>query len=623
MSYRGILICTLLSAAACNKMTVTEFRPAAETVSVTIGAGTRIGIGSESRTQLDEDGVSVRWEETDRIALWAENSGGETAFEGVPFALWHYNETWQSAQFRGDIPAMNDSETYKYYAVSPVPASAAAGSREVSYEIPAVQDGTFHGEWDILVADPVGTAENPAPALVAGDNSKSFTLNFHHKVHVLRIRIPENNLGEKITQMTLNFPTAVAGTLTVDITDPTAAPAISGSQSITLQFAEPKDVGDVVYATIAPVALSDSQEVEMLATGSIYESQPRTFGGKVFEAGHTTPIAYHIPEQGRIIGTMIRFTLGDTGESTLGESVERIWLDVDGVALDAGTATNPFTVNQKGEYEILFPKDSDLPQQLSGKTTTVYYDSEHATVAKAFPMQTINIHSVNTVALPGVPYLFEENFDTVPGFSYDDNNGTGATSGGSNSAKNLQSEYGMPSGWTGARCGAEAGKAIRICSRNECAAGVRGSYHGRIDSPELSGLKTTVNVIVKFNYSIARNSNQGNAIQPYLAVGAISSDDSNRDTSSKTWGTLVSGGDPGTILQHNISAAKYDLNDGKALNGSYDNIGLTADYTVSAASNYRLVWEVYMKEGEPKNAFKYYYSNNWVYIDNIKVSIAK
>jgi len=30
-----------------------------------------------------------------------------------------------------------------------------------------------------------------------------------------------------------------------------------------------------------------------------------------------------------------------------------------------------------------------------------------------------------------------------------------------------------------------------------------------------------------------------------------------------------------------------------------------------------------MQSGEPRETFKYYYSNNWVYIDNITVSIAE
>ena len=64
------------------------------------------------------------------------------------------------------------------------------------------------------------------------------------------------------------------------------------------------------------------------------------------------------------------------------------------------------------------------------------------------------------------------------------------------------------------------------------------------------------------------------------------------------------------------------------LTGSFDNIplgGESAPLRVEGAVNtQRLVWEVYMKDKETGSGFtRNTMSNNWVYIDNIRVSIDK
>ena len=390
---RSPLIGILLAATACNQSSEPAPVPETETIQVTIGTGSRIDI--QTRTELT-DGTDIKWESDDKLALWARNSDGSFAFEGAVFSLWRYGTTWEQAFFRGEVPVMDPSGAYRYHAVSPVPASASAETRQATYEIPAVQDGTFHGEWDVMVADAVGSEEAPAPALVEGDNSDAVTLAFHHKVHLLRIRIPENRLGEKISQITLNFPVEVAGTLSVDFTDAAAAPTVTGSKSLTLRFDEPKDAGDEVYATIAPVTLSEADAIEIYATGTLYESQHRTIAGKAFAEGHITPIAYNIPEAGETLGTIVRLTLDETGEHTLGERIQSFTLRVEGASFDNGTAERTFTVGESGTYEMLFPQGSN-PEALSGKEVTITYDSEHALLTKRFTLPEITPEAVNTV----------------------------------------------------------------------------------------------------------------------------------------------------------------------------------------------------------------------------------
>lgn len=481
--FRGAVAGVVVTLAACSKSPGSESAPVAERISVSIGVSSGIGIDVESRTQIDGQGVNVQWADGDRIALWAEAADGTFAFEGSAFALSRFGASKQEALFRGEIDPMEGSQKYSYYAVYPVPASVMSASREVSYEIPSVQDGAYHGEWDVMVSEAV---EN-APGLVAGDNSDAVTLHFHHQVHLLRIRIPENLLGEAITKLTLTFPTEVTGTLTVDIADPQAQPQISGSQSVTLEFAEPKNAGDVVFATIAPVTLTEDDQIGIVATGSIYESQTRTFPGKDFRPGHTTPIAYTVPEAEKILGTMLRFSLHDTGEATLGETVQRVWLEADGVAFDEGSAAKPFTVNAEGQYEILLPNGSEIPGQLNAAgALTVCYDSEHATVTKRLALPTINTQAVNEIALPDVPYLFEEDF-------------SGASAQDYTSSTDELSGIGLP-GWGASRYEIQPGRAAFYMYVGTSTSSID-NRRGRMDTPFLP-IKEGASVNIKVSYNI-------------------------------------------------------------------------------------------------------------------------
>lgn len=588
--FRGAAAGVVVTLAACSKSPGSESAPVAERISVSIGVSSGIGIDVESRTQIDGQGVNVQWADGDRIALWAEAADGTFAFEGSAFALSRFGASKQEALFRGEIDPMEGSQKYSYYAVYPVPASVMSASREVSYEIPSVQDGAYHGEWDVMVSEAV---EN-APGLVAGDNSDAVTLHFHHQVHLLRIRIPENLLGEAITKLTLTFPTQVTGTLTVDIADPQAQPQISGSQSVTLEFAEPKNAGDVVFATIAPVTLTEDDQIGIVATGSIYESQTRTFPGKDFRPGHTTPIAYTVPEAEKILGTMLRFSLHDTGEATLGETVQRVWLEADGVAFDEGSAAKPFTVNAEGQYEILLPNGSEIPGQLNAAgALTVCYDSEHATVTKRLALPTINTQAVNEIALPDVPYLFEEDF-------------SGASAQDYTSSTDELSGIGLP-GWGASRYEIQPGRAAFFMYVGTSAFGGGDLRRGRMDTPFLP-IKEGASVDIKVSYNIGAPIVSGTLSSKWNITcqfgvqtdsdGAISGD----DAMSRVLETYIpaEGGDfTGTLPQS------------------------VTDYRIAGATGKtRLTWRAVQYQrisGSSASVLtaKYFY----IYLDDIRVSI--
>ena len=413
------------------------------------------------------------------------------------FQTYHYNTDYNTAKFRGDIPQM-PADTYTYYAVSPVPSES--DGTQATYLIPDVQDGGFNGDWDVMVADPV-----KAPALEKNDTGETVQFQFRHKVHVLKIRIPKNDLGEKVSEITLAFPQPVTGRMTVDAADPDAAPTLTdGNNTLTLRFDTPKDAGDVVFAVIAPVELTAEQPVTITAICEAGESEPRNIPGKHFSEGHTTPIAYHIPAIGRYY-TRLNFSLpADKGTATLGEAVGKITLTApEGSLFDNGTNVRQFTPDAEGKYTmVLKPSWTD---NLSGKAVTVQYESESAVVSNTLTMPQITEFGNNDITL-SVPYLLAEDFSNIIQFDYDCNVGTGTSSSSAgNKDAHLLSDKGAI-GWTAARVGGETGKCIRSSCRFEGGGAGKASsyarYPGRIDSPPVSGIKSgkTVRVRVSFDY---------------------------------------------------------------------------------------------------------------------------
>lgn len=553
--------------ASCSETPAADTKPAAGTIEVSIGSGPKIGIrtGAQTRTELDEDGESVRWADNDRIVLWAVNSQAQTTIDRQVFKLWHYNAEYNTAKFTATVPEMPE-DTYVYYAVSPEPVSAEG--LKASYRIPAEQDGTFSGDCDIMVAAPVeGTA------LQQGDNSEMVKLEFDHKVHVLMIRIPSNDLGEEISKITLTFPEPVAGTLTVDAADPAAAPQLTdGSNILTLSFDTPKKPGDTVYAVIAPVELTSEQEVTITATGTTRESRPKTFPGKHFAEGHTTPISYSIPPVGP---TTLRVSLPDTGKSTLGENITSFTLTAaEGVDLSGGGSNVlTFPVETAGNFDFVF---DEFPETLAGQSVAVSYESENALLSGgSFVIPELMAGGTTTIATLSVPYLMEEDFSNLTeDFSLE------------TSTKDL-SGSGLPGWIAGNR--SQGWKETCIAIRSYSNLG--GPYHSRLNSCKLTNIKDgkTVTVSVMFNGDWKKNKS------------------SSMD--------LIVGRATGTGLDDAInSSTSISLSD----NSSASTTNIPTPHTVRIGDFTNAQFIAWKTAG--KNGTMFNYDN--VYLDNIKVSIA-
>lgn len=578
IKYWTILLVLPFLAASCSREDVAE-HPAAKPITVTVGSSPQINI--RPFTTLDEDGIAIKWATDDKIAVWAQNAAGEEKLTGKEFELWHYNQEYNAAKFTAEIGTMAD-DIYTYYALSPVPAST--NGLKASYAIPSVQQGVFEGNYDVMVAQPI----KGAGPLTEGDNSEAVNFSFSHKVHVLKIEIPANLLNEPIDELEMTFPQPVTGTLTVDAADPSAAPELTaGENKLILRFKEAVDAGATIFAVIAPVDIPDTEAISFKAIGQTCESKEVYMAGKNFSAGHTTPIRLHVPGVGRYF-TRLAFSLDGTGEETLGEKVNTFTLTApEGSLFDNGSNVRTFTPDGDNTL-ILRPEWTD---HLSGKSITVTYDSESALVSNTFTMPDITPYELNTIPAFKVPYLLWEDFSTVT--TYSDNEGKKGISD--------PSAIWIPGvdGWSAARTGGSAAKSVRIVGHREGAWGVGADYEARMDSKALQGIKAGKNVSVQISFDYSGETNKG---APYLKYGT-----------SKAEG-LISGAN--ADIQYGVGTLTVN-----STNGSYTHIDNSFTYRADNCDNTsRLTWVAY---GTDKTSgFTTVYFFYYVYIDNVKVSIA-
>ncbi len=594
----------LLALSCTERVDEAQEQPAERTIRVAVGSGPRLDI--ESRTALADDGRKVVWSTDDAIALWAFDGEGAAALNGHGFRLWHYNAEYDNAKFTADIPEMAEG-SYDYCAFYPVPDAAGIDGSRVSYTVPAVQSGRYDPASDIMTAHCTGGA------LVEGDNSDRVQFAFAHKVHLLEFTVPTCALGEAVKSIELEFPVAVAGRLTFDAADAAAEPELTeGSNRLSLRFDEPIEAGAKAYALIAPVEIPADQPVAIRAVGTTGESRTDTFGaGRRFAAGGVTPIEYNIPEM-ELHYTIIDFTLANDGRTpnvTLGEPVRTCTLSVDGGTFDNGLATRSFALadvaaSASGErtFRMIFREFND---NLSGKTVTVTYDSQHAVVSDSFVMPTLAAGETNSAAKLEVPYLFEEDFSGIT--SSNEYHSTHTGSDATNHDPISLDSYGLTS-WSGTRVGVSERTNVRIMSRIETGLGVVNRHDGRVDSAPIATLKSGAEVKVDVTYQYAGDRYSGTSFGAKLGNPLM------------TFGYTTQTGNIaiGDNLTAVIEGQKIAIDGGGKNNPIY---GTTPHETTqsiaSCSSATRLSWKVSNDQGGSFGAN----GNYWLYIDNVRVSI--
>lgn len=554
---------------------------------------------ASTRTMMNPDGLTASWEKGDRIAVWAKNSAGEYTLNNTLFSV--YGADGARAFFTATIDASMPEDRYTYFATYPVPESVSL--TKATFTIPSIQDGKVSGGADIMIANPL--LHGPLDEVQELSDYTKLGMSMEHILHQFRLYLPEGEDklgGEAIVKMVLTFPKPVAGKLVADFTDTEAAAEFSGEEkSITLKLSEPlvnSTSSERKYAMAAffpsSFEASESINIKIYTETKIANAYPVNLEGRTFAAGHSTPVRLSfsdIQEYGRL-----RFTVSS---NNLGENANAVRLTApQGCTWGDGSTIYEYRPGHEittGEtFEIPF-ENLDTFRTFSGKDVTVTFDTEHVDAT-----QTVRVPDLTGLSLveisAGLPYLLYEDFSTVETFSSND-----AFSKGSIAFS--KSPYSFLDGWTGGRIGAEGGKCIRIAARREASSG----YGARVDSAPIISLKKSTDIKVSYDYGV-NNKYGGIAIITDGNVGQNVYIGYVTDTKGYN-----SGDDSGTFESDNTFYAKE-------YTGSYTSTPNSDTRIIHSAPTgvLRITW---------RSAAEYQAGTTnttcWLYLDNIKVQIAK
>ena len=442
-----------------------------------------IGLPVEvSRTSVDAEG-RASWVEGDTFALWAEDAAGTPKFDGVKFTMLYYWHSYQSAVFTAKADSIAEGE-YTYYAVAPMPENVTNG--KAAYTIPAQQQGdVFNGAYDIMVAKP--TVANA----LSSEGFNSLSLDFQHKMHTFRVNIVENNLGIEVGKLVFSFPTAVTGSVAVDLKDVDAAATLSnGSKDLVINCADGAVKGDVIWGIIFPQTISGNVVCTAYGVDGRQSLTKNIAISKECLPGHITPLALTVPNP---LSTL-RFTIG---ENNLGEKIEKITIT------DHNGTNLPLTKLSDTVYDYISDSDSaTVFDGYKGKTFTATFESANAVVSTTFTMPTTLSVGVNTIPALTVPYLLFEDFSCIhtAGESYGDNKV--ASSERNQPGVSLDS-YMDHKGWNAARFMLGVGACPRINVRYQMVKIImafQSSHHGRLDTPQLTALKSGAKVKLRVQF---------------------------------------------------------------------------------------------------------------------------
>ncbi len=569
---------------------------------VSLAPGTKTIIGGD---RLDK----VFWSERDTVSVYWRASGSADALNGGQrFHCYQYSPSVSTFATQMDVMAPG---SYDYYAAFPQP--AAVSGTQVSYDLPAVQDGTYDmrsgqsysapytGNLDYMLAEPL--AGRPG---LASDNA--MTMNFIHQCHVMRIQVPtgRNRWGRPIRKLRVEFPSPVVGRMTMDLTAPTAAPSLSnGSNTVTAELRQSFDEstedasdGKYVWLFLCPGTVNGTVRFTAYdANGYQTESLSLTIS-KTLEAGHITPVTLTILEELPV--TWLDFSI--TGNN-LGESPNFFTVTAPkGATFRNGKNTQTFTVNAENKYSLGFYNEYDgvaNGDSIRNGTFTITYDSDNAIVSESRKIETFTVGGRTNVSLT-IPYLFCEDFGSV-----------GATKE-NNDTKEL-TEYNLPE-WSGSRFGLQANTAAMIF-------GYLGSsvltdpdggdnHRGRLDTPLLKGIKEGKSVSLQVSYKVSGTKKNGNTI---FGKTTVMYSKYGFGTDTKT----------GTLNGDDNSIENVFLEEEPGTDGSYTNIPYQRDVVVSGCTNkHRLSWRASFRvNGQGISTITG--GQTYVYIDDIYVTISQ
>lgn len=548
---------------------------------------TRTAIGGE---KLDH----TYWSERDTIELYWRTTGSSDALNnGQPFSCYRFEGTVST--FSTEMEAL-PSGSYDYFATYPKPASV--NGTQVTYNLPAEQPGTYcppdlHAEYtgnlDFMLATPLSSQPNL-------DGNNTLTMNFIHQCHVMRIQVPtkRNQWGSPIHKLRVEFPSPVVGRMTMDLTDPTAAPTLTeGSNTVTAVLSKPltesqeDDVnGNYVWLFLCPGAVNGTVRFTAYDENDNQLTSVSQQINRELKAGRITPVNLTIP--GSLSTTNLIFSI--TGNN-LGETPNSFTVTAPtGALFSNGTNQQTFQVNSSNTYTLSFYNQTNginHSELIRTNGLTFTYDSDNAIVSE---MQKIAFEEEASENIDlTVPYLLYEDFSTVNSFDYETDRIL------INPDATWLDQYGL-TGWSGTRVGVEAGKAMRISVRHETVA----QYPGRVDSPPLSAIKKGHSVKVRLSFNAGQTSEWVRC-----KVGVTTQND------------LHSGN---TEPEGGFTETQF------ALDADYNNIPnaytfQSESFLQSCTNQTRLSWNVVRNYDFWGNGWE---SSTWfIYLDNIRVSIVQ
>ena len=590
------------------------------------GSSVEVGIyaggGSETRTEMLSNGLSAVWEDGDELAVWAKDENGSYELDNQLFLA--YGLDGGHGFFTSVIPEPMPDGEYTYYCCYPKPLSIKGTN--VTFDIPALQDGTASDGLDIMIADPVRHgALMPIPS--ENDDNSHLSMRMNRMMHHLRFYVPGDNavLGDdKIVRLSFEFPDAVAGKVTYDFADPSYQSELSDSKSkIDLFLDKPISVStgqtpDYAYLVMAPTAFAEGQMLKVTAytEDRMVEIDPINLCAKNFEAGHSTPVRLNVRQ---IKDFPYSMTFKVTA-SNLGEDLDFIsipapegcsWDDKGTTELIYKPATGKIRVND--QFVIKFA-DKQKYRAFSGETLNVTFDSEHAITGQTVTLPDLSANDKVTVNL-AVPYLLKQDFSGIS--SYSDGHDSPKTGFSSDTWVGIQemTSCGM-SGWHGVRAGVKDKTALRICCRYQNVLGGKAYYKGQLYAPSIATIKDGkfVNVSVSFRYG--GYSSKTKDAKPLMYFGINTLNPLVNPDDADLISGVINGGGYGNQKPVTLSPL---LVDGQQLgtSGEYTFEG-TKTVIIEGIDNFmRMAWIVSTTHSASNTN-----SNTWLYLDDITVQIA-
>ncbi len=618
---RAFSVCTIAALSSACQGDVVETQHVAHEVGFYAG-------GVQTRTTMLPDGLSAVWNPGDELALWAKNSSGNFVLQNQIFKAHGLDD--KRGFFTSVLTEEMPEDTYTYFCTYPVPASV--DGTKATFRVPSVQDGKVTAGADVMIASP--TSYGALTAFPVPDDHSTMKMEMNRMMHQFRFYVPEENqlLGdEKIERILMSFPTPVTGNVTFDFEDLDAqAQVTDGQTDISLELTQPIGVsrGDAYeYACLAfaPVQFAEGQSLvitKAYTDDKIAFFDPIDLKGKDCLSGHSTPVKLKIREIVDYAG-IINVTVG---VNNLGENPQKITLTAPAGCNWGDGGSNVFVYNPGREIPVgetlvfKFETDEDAYKAFSGQNITIEYDSENAIVSETLTMPTISGRGKTTLSLT-VPYLMFEDFSCIhtEGESYGNN--SYSSSEREQPGRSLDG-YMSHQGWNAARFWMKAGTCVRINTRYQEVKILMSfaSYHyGRLDTPQLSGLKPgkTVPLSVIFDAGGNRNSSSSITLSSPAVAVATHSNTGVLD-GIPTGSTGITSSYDTTLGDFGTTHSSVSVED-NCSNDAFNDTFTTRTATIyNATSDNRICFYVtYTPQSKTGNCeFN-------VYIDNIRVKIAK